>query len=345
MSTYPISVIMPCYNKEYEILRILQAYDKQDCQIEFEVIAIDDGSTDNTLQILLNYHPTHFHLKIHKLEKNSGPATARNLGIEVAKSPLLLFVGDDILPEHDFIRQHIDLHEKLEERSTAILGFTTWPKDIPINSVMLHIDGIGAQQFSYYYMSDGKEYDFRHFYTSNVSIKTVFLRSVSQWFDTTFNYAAYEDVELAYRLHKRGLSIKYSTKPKAYHYHYHNVWTFSRRQYKAGLMANRLINKHPSLGSLILGKHWQLKIMKAILIAKFYKTREYLDDIEKKALRLGSSFENKVSQVSDKYYLSIFTFFFNKGFIQGYLSNQDLVKKVQIWYAKNMLLPLFQDDR
>jgi hypothetical protein len=85
--------------------------------------------------------------------------------------------------------------------------------------------------------------------------------------------------------------------------------------------------------------------MKAILIAKFYKTREYLDDIEKKALRLGSSFENKVSQVSDKYYLSIFTFFFNKGFIQGYLSNQDLVKKVQIWYAKNMLLPLFQDDR
>jgi glycosyltransferase involved in cell wall biosynthesis len=344
MSTYPISVIMPCYNKEYEILRILQAYDRQDCQIEFEVIAIDDGSTDNTSKILSNYHPIHYYLKLRKLEKNCGPATARNLGIEMAESPLLLFVGDDILPERDFIRQHLDMHEKVE-RSTAILGFTTWPQDIPINSVMLHIDGRGAEQFSYYYMIDGHKYDFRHFYTSNVSIKTEFLKSVSQWFDTTFTYAAYEDVELAYRLSKRGLSIKYSMKPKAYHYHYHNVWTFSRRQYKAGLMANKLISKHPSLSSLILGKYWQLRVMKTILMAVIYKTHECLNDIERKALTIASSLENQINQVPDRHYLSLFAYFFMKGFIQGFLSNQDLINKVQIWYAKKMLIPLFYDYR
>lgn len=43
-----ITVIMPCYNREYDLRRVLEAYDQQDTGIPFELIAVDDASTDDT---------------------------------------------------------------------------------------------------------------------------------------------------------------------------------------------------------------------------------------------------------------------------------------------------------
>ena len=65
---------------------------------------------------------------------------------------------------------------------------------------MRHVDGPGAQQFSYHYMVDGAEYDFRHFYTSNVSLRRDLLDREPEGFSTEFPAAAFEDAELAYRL-------------------------------------------------------------------------------------------------------------------------------------------------
>jgi GT2 family glycosyltransferase len=75
---------------------------------------------------------------------------------------------------------------------------------------MKHIDGIGAQQFSYYYMRSGREYDFRHFYTCNISVKTSFFKALpSRWFDPDFYLYGYEDVEVGYRLAQNGMRIVY----------------------------------------------------------------------------------------------------------------------------------------
>ncbi len=57
----------------------------------------------------------------------------------------------------------------------AILGLTRWPAGGTLTATMRHVDGIGAQQFSYHYLQDGEVYDFRHFYTSNVSVARAFL--------------------------------------------------------------------------------------------------------------------------------------------------------------------------
>ncbi|MEM4655219.1 MAG: glycosyltransferase family 2 protein [Thermosphaera sp.] len=311
---------MPCYNKEYELQRILEAYDRQDSGEKFEIVAIDDGSIDGTLALLSGYQPVHFDLQIHRLTKNSGPAAARNLGISVAKGSLLLFVGDDILPTDNFISQHLVAHENYKETHVAILGFTTWPPDIPINAVMLHIDGVGAEQFSYYYMREGQEYDFRHFYTSNVSIKADFLRSTHPWFDTTFPYAAYEDVELAYRLSKKGLCIIYSSKPKAYHYHYHNVWTFSKRQYRAGLMACHLLKKHPELGTIIRGSSWHLHVVRISALGYYYRQIKHIrlpDEIEKLVLYTASKAEYDLQTQNHELFSRLFRYFFLKGLLHG----------------------------
>jgi glycosyltransferase involved in cell wall biosynthesis len=242
-----ISIIMPCYNHDFDLARILARYDEQDTIESFEVIAIDDGSRDRTYPVLCDYRPQRYRLQVVRQERNQGPAAARNRGIQLAQAPVVAFVGDDILPEPDFVRGHLDAHRRLARPEMAVLGQTVWAKDLPVNSLMAYIDGEGAQQFSYFYLRDGQEYDFRHLYTSNISLKRELLLAEGRWFDTDFPFAAMEDAELGYRLSKRGLRIVYHAGIRGYHYHYHTIWSFSTRQFVSGISSRTLVKKHPQL--------------------------------------------------------------------------------------------------
>jgi len=86
-----ISVIIPLYNKEAYISETLhsvlsQTYDK------FEVIVVDDGSTDNSLQVVRNF--TDSRLRIVE-KKNEGVSVARNEGIDQASFPWIAFLDAD----------------------------------------------------------------------------------------------------------------------------------------------------------------------------------------------------------------------------------------------------------
>jgi len=338
-----ISIIMPCYNREYDLRRVLEAYDQQEAGIPFELIAVDDASTDDTFELLTSYRPKHYSLIVERQATNQGPAAARNRGIALAQAPLTLFVGDDILPAPDFVRQHIAAHTLHSDLTTAILGYTTWPPDLTMNTLMAHIDGAGAQQFSYYYLRDGQEYDFRHFYTSNVSIKTNFLKSLDHWFDTDFPYAAFEDAELAYRLSKKGLRILYVSAPLAYHYHYYNIWTFSKRQYVAGLMACLLVKKHPQLSSLIKGRAWQKRVwLWQFQIALQRSPLINFEHLEMKILSRASSYEAQPQSNIVNIYEQTLTYFFMKGLIYGTFS-KGIAPRVNAIHAQQKLAPLLKE--
>jgi glycosyltransferase involved in cell wall biosynthesis len=338
-----ITVIMPCYNREYDLRRVLEAYDQQDTGIPFELIAVDDASTDDTYELLTSYRPKHYSLIVERQTTNQGPAAARNLGIALAQAPVSLFVGDDILPTPGFVRQHIEAHNLHTDLTTAILGHTTWPPDLTMNTLMAYIDGVGAQQFSYYHLRDGREYDFRHFYTSNVSIKTNFLRSLDHWFDTEFTYAAFEDAELAYRLSKNGLRILYVSAPLAYHYHYHTIWTFSKRQYLAGLMACLLVKKHPQISSLIIGRAWQKRVWWwQFQIALRKSPLINFEHLETKILSQASSYEAQSRVNTANFYKQILNYFFTKGVINGTFS-KDIAHRVTAIYAQQKLAPLLKE--
>ena len=340
-----ISVIMPCHNREYDLRRVLEAYDQLDASLPFEVIAVDDASTDHTYELLTSYQPEHYSLIIKRQGTNQGPAAARNEGIALARAPLILFVGDDILPAPGFVRQHIEAHTIHADMTTAILGCTTWPPDITMNTLMAHIDGVGAQQFSYYYLRDGQEYDFRHFYTSNVSIKTDFLKSLNHWFDTDFTYAAFEDAELAYRLSKNGLRILYISAPLAYHYHYHTIWTFSKRQYFSGLMACLLVKKHPQLSSLIKGRGWQRRVWLWRFQAALRKSSSInFKDLEMKILSRASTYEAQPQMNIINIYEQTLNYYFTKGLIYGTFS-KNIADRVNAIYAQQKLGPLLTKPR
>lgn len=341
-----LTIIMPCYNRGYDLLRILQAYDCQTTDQPFEIIAVDDASKDNTYQVLSSFQPQHYKLSIIRLEKNQGPGNARNQGISRVESPLIAFVGDDIFPSPGFVEGHLKAHTIYTDHNTAILGQITWPDDLPCNTLMSHIDGVGAQQFSYYYFRDRQAYDYRHLYTSNISLKTAFLQSLDHWFDTDFYLAAFEDVELGYRLSLKGLQIIYFAPILAYHFHYHSIWSFSARQFNGGLMAAILLRKHPELAFSKPFRTFPLRVLRLIakpaLFSKPY-TPQMLMALENMARRLAGAYEWSPNKLLDSLYLSLLEYFFYDGYLVAALGRPLYDRWAHSLHAKRYLLPALEN--
>lgn len=242
-----LSVLIPTYNRWPDLLRTLRAYERQEpADLRFEVVVVDDGSSDGTAEQMADFrserYPIHF-----SSQGNAGPALARNRAFERASGEWILFTGDDIEPAPDLLHQHLEGHGRLADPRCAVLGLTRWPADARLTATMRHIDGPGAQQFSYAFFEDGAEYDFRHFYTSNVSIRRQMLAREPGPFSTAFPAAAFEDAEIGHRLAFHGLRIVYRRSAVAFHHHPYGARGFYRRQERCGRMAALLFERNPEL--------------------------------------------------------------------------------------------------
>ncbi|MFY2610543.1 glycosyltransferase [Achromobacter ruhlandii] len=92
-----VSVIMPVHDCEKYLGEQLDSL-LRDCRIAIEVIAIDDGSTDRSLEILQAYAQKDDRLRILR-QANSGPGAARNAGLRVARGEWIAFAdADDLMP-------------------------------------------------------------------------------------------------------------------------------------------------------------------------------------------------------------------------------------------------------
>lgn len=108
-----LSVIVPVYNVESYLERCINSiYDHQDLdKDEYEIIAVNDGATDNSLNILRDLSQKILNLKIISQE-NKGLSGARNTGIKAALGRFLLFVDADDIITHNSIRRLTYIAEK-----------------------------------------------------------------------------------------------------------------------------------------------------------------------------------------------------------------------------------------
>jgi glycosyltransferase involved in cell wall biosynthesis len=216
-STYPIGVIIPTYNRSEVLLSCLKHLEQQ-TWTDFEVIIVDDGSTDSTPQLLEEYQcKSPLHLRYIR-QDNSGPARARNVAIAAIHAPICLMIGDDIFASADLISSHLQLHQQKPEMQVAGLGLTRWSDSgQTITKFMRWLDDSGMQ-FAYNDLLRGMHPDWKHFYTSNLSLKTKLLRENP--FNESFTKAAMEDMELGYRLEQqRHLDIVFIPDALAHHLH------------------------------------------------------------------------------------------------------------------------------
>lgn len=242
MDACEYSVVIPTYNRAHVLRRCLTALNRQRYpRHNWEVVVVDDGSSDDTGDVLRN---TSLRVRLNwARQENAGPAAARNLGVHMARGRVILFLGDDIIPTPDWLHVHVSAHEEYPAITVAVLGFTTWSPEIRLTAFMKYLDSQGLQ-FGYQLL-EGREWaDYRFFYSSNVSVKKLFLEQVGL-FDEDFRHAAIEDTEIGYRLERAGMRLLYRPKALAYHEHIVTFASARRKMQWCGVGAALFEKKHP----------------------------------------------------------------------------------------------------
>jgi glycosyltransferase involved in cell wall biosynthesis len=213
-----LSVIVPTYNREHVLAKALEGYLAQSSpRLIHELLVVDDGSTDGTESMVREFSRLSAFPIRYLRQPNQGPAAARNLGIREARSALVLFTDSDIIPERDLVEQHLEWHRKNSQITAAVLGYVTWPQELKATPFMRWYGE--RTLFGFDHLRNKQEASFRFFYTCNLSLKAEFLRTCGQ-FDEEFKSAAYEDIELGYRLSKRGLQLFYNSAAIGYHHQF-----------------------------------------------------------------------------------------------------------------------------
>ncbi|SES40189.1 Glycosyl transferase family 2 [Butyrivibrio fibrisolvens] len=99
-----ISIIIPVYNCEKYLEECLNSINNQKTTFTYEVIIINDGSTDRSAEIINKYNDDHF---IIVSEPNSGQAVARNLGLSLARGSYITFIDADDFVSDNYIESMI----------------------------------------------------------------------------------------------------------------------------------------------------------------------------------------------------------------------------------------------
>ena len=237
-----LTIVIPTYNRCDTLRKALSAYlELSDVRDIAEILVVDDGSTDATAAVVAELSGKSLIPIRYLRQENKGPAAARNVGIREARTDLILFTDDDIIPSAALVAEHLFWHGKFPDPAAAVLGKVIWSPEVNPTPFM-NWYGTAGQLFAYEFLEGRTEIEYRYFYTCNISVKTEFLRK-NGTFDEDFKVAAYEDIELGYRLSKAGMRLLYNRDALAYHQQYVSFADACRRFGKSASAAEVLKRK------------------------------------------------------------------------------------------------------
>ena len=108
-----LSVIIPTYNRVEIVPKCIESLEAQSLdKSEFEVIIVDDGSTDRTGDVVSGIQASTKMVIHYIFQENKGPAGARNTGIKRAKGEVIWITGDDYVSDPQCLKEHLEWHEK-----------------------------------------------------------------------------------------------------------------------------------------------------------------------------------------------------------------------------------------
>ncbi|HZU32538.1 MAG TPA: glycosyltransferase, partial [Candidatus Angelobacter sp.] len=268
LSDRAISVIVPTFNRKQKLERCLEALVKQTLNAdEFEVIVVDDGSTDNT-QEFLHKQETPFRLK-HFKQKNQGAGAARRLGVEQARGEYLLLINDDTIADPELLPEHLSIQRRFHDSCFAVLGTFEYERAAR-RRALTHFLSVDPFMFPQKSMHPEWYYGNTHFVTCNLSIRRDAVLACGS-FDPAFRLG--EDSELGIRLASGGCKVLYHPRAKAWHDHLEmNVADIVHRAKAYGPVYLRLLEKHPALRITQPG----IELKSPVITADIERVREVL---------------------------------------------------------------------
>ncbi|MEM6610815.1 MAG: glycosyltransferase [Cyanobacteria bacterium P01_C01_bin.72] len=236
-----ISVVIPTYNRLPILQKCLLALEHQvftDAKIAgYEIILVDDGSSDRTLDWLAENQPNLPHVKVIE-QDHQGAAAARNLGVKNAAGDTIVFIDSDLVVTETFLQSHGDALIKSEQDLNSDRLFTY--------GAVINTNNFDCPTAEPYKITD---FSAAYFATGNVAISRKWLEAAGL-FDTGFQLYGWEDLELGVRLKKIGLKLIKC--PQAVGYHWHPAFDLEQipqmieREIARGKMGVVFYEKHPT---------------------------------------------------------------------------------------------------
>ncbi len=231
-----ISVIVPTFNNRRVLEKTLEALQTQTFPAQdYEIVVADDGSTDGTAEMVAAMRgpaPIRY-----VSQANGGRAAARNMGARAARGRILLFVDSDFWATPALLAEH-HTHYPPELRRRGVQG--RW---------IVH----AAARVTPFMRTKEITLDFTvrrrrnlspvHVNTRNFSLLRAELESAGG-FDEGFTGYGWEDIELALRLHARGVTFEYEPRAVGHHHHVETLEGTRRKLRQSGEGAVYLWRKH-----------------------------------------------------------------------------------------------------
>ncbi len=228
MKPAELSVVIATFNRCETLRETLLKLREQSLDMDaFEVIVVDDGSTDGTTAMVKALQPdSPYGLRCLRHE-NRGPGYTQNRGLRAARNEVVLLLADDIHPTAHLLEEHRNAHLRQPEPHVAVLGKVLQSPELPQTIFQRHWN-----PFRYDLLNGKREVESICFFACNISVKRRFLLSNGLFLEQ--KGAAHEDIELGYRLGRKGLRILYQESALAYHYHAETLERACQRAFERG---------------------------------------------------------------------------------------------------------------
>ncbi len=184
-----LSIVIPTYNAEKYMPALLDSifHNKDD---DMEVVIVDDCSTDDTVRISKS-----FPVRVIKMERNSGPAKARNIGVEAAKGDIIYFLDSDVIVLDGAIKEVKDYFDRNPSAKCVIGICSTEPLNKGFVSKYMAL-------FEYIHLIGQENQKVSVFAPRCGAIKRDFFLEIGSY-DENYRGADVEDFELARRINRQ----------------------------------------------------------------------------------------------------------------------------------------------
>ena len=241
LRAYPkVSVIVCVYNGERTINDCLASLEQLNYP-NYEVIVVNDGSTDGTLQVAESYD----YIRLINQE-NQGLSAARNVGIDAARGEIIAFTDADCVADEDWLTH---LVARLQASEFAAVGGPNLspPDDSFVASCVAVSPGAPA-----HVLLDDEEAE--HIPGCNMAFRREALDAING-FDPIFR-AAGDDVDLCWRLQNKGYKIGFSPAAVVWHFRRNTVRDYLKQQRGYGKAETLLFFKHPCRFNVLGQSRW-----------------------------------------------------------------------------------------
>jgi len=204
-----LSVVIPTYNRLPILQKCLRALEQQQ-QAQplsgYEVVLVDDGSTDETVAWVQAQAAELSHVRLIQ-QDHGGPAEGRNRGVAAARGDVIVFIDSDLVVTADFLMAHAEALERSWRQQGNRLCFTY--------GAVINTANFNDPTSERHKLRDAS---WAYFATGNVAIDRAVLEQAGL-FDTAFRLYGWEDLELGERLRRLGVQLIRCPQAVGYHWH------------------------------------------------------------------------------------------------------------------------------